>query len=65
MASDPDGGKLYFVIISGPSWLDISLDGELSGTPEKDDVGSAEVSIQVNASGGYDRATFDLSVFRR
>ena len=61
-ARDPEGDTLYYVKISGPAWLDVAFDGTLSGAPPADSEGNFEVLIQVNALGGYDRATFNGAI---
>jgi hypothetical protein len=36
---DPEGGAITYSLISGPSWLNVSTNGTLSGTPGISDVG--------------------------
>ena len=59
-ASDPEYDMLYYFKVSGPSWLSVSFDGTISGTPAT--IGTFEIVIQVNALGGRDHATFFLNV---
>jgi len=52
-ASDPDSGDtLSFDKLSGPSWLDISPNGTLSGTPAIADAGSNNLTVRVTDDGG-------------
>ncbi len=53
-ASDPDIGDTFtFSKLIGPSWLSISGDGTLSGTPANSDVGNGiSVSFRVADAGG-------------
>ena len=60
--TDSEEDPLYFSNISGPDWLSIDADGNLSGTPAPSDVGSVEFFVQVNAVGGRDKATIQFSV---
>ena len=62
-ASDPDGDSLYYSIISGPPWLSVSSNGDLSGTPVNDDVGLNSWIVQVEDEGlGTDKTTLQISV---
>ncbi len=47
-ATDPDGDKLTFTNISGPSWLFLSPDGIFSGTPQSKDLGVFTGVVQVS-----------------
>lgn len=59
-AVDPENDPLSFSKISGPSWLEVSPDGTISGVPPM--VGSFRVRVQVNAIGGRDEACFLFNV---
>lgn len=61
-ATDTEGDTLYFFKVSGPEWLNVSLDGTLSGTPDIDDAGINEFLVQVNSRGGRDQATISIVV---
>jgi hypothetical protein len=61
-ASDLESDPMYFMKVSGPDWLNVALDGTLSGTPSLSDVGTVDVLIQVTAIGGSDQAVFSLTV---
>lgn len=50
-ANDPDDAEtLSFSKLSGPTWLVVSPDGELAGTPANSDVGVASFSVRVTDS---------------
>jgi uncharacterized repeat protein (TIGR03803 family) len=54
-ATDPDlnaGDFLTFYKASGPAWLNVALDGALSGTPAGGDVGPGSYLVLVVDSGG-------------
>ena len=67
VGEDVDGDTLEYSIVNGPrssSWLSISSQGELSGTPGNDDVG-ANMGILIIVSdgkGGSAEQAFDLEV---
>jgi hypothetical protein len=62
-ASDPDGQSLTYSIVSGPSWLTISSDGTLSGTPSVDDIGINSWVIEVTDPTGLSAtATLEIRV---
>ena len=46
------GDKLTFSAVRLPSWLYLTLDGVLEGTPENGDVGAHEVQVQVTDLSG-------------
>lgn len=62
-ASDPNGGLLTFSKTSGASWLNISADGTLSGTPLSVDVGSNVFGVNVKDPTGLSAsAVMNLNV---
>ncbi len=63
-ATDPDqGDTLTFSLQSSSTWLSISPDGTLSGTPSAADIGTQVHVIRVtDAAGAFDEANFSLSV---
>lgn len=61
-ASDPESDPLYFMKVSGPDWLEVALDGTLSGTPGTDDIGSHPATFQVTAIGGSEVREMDIAV---
>ncbi len=63
-AGDADADDLLtFSKISGPSWLHVSADGTLSGTPGSGDVGQNVFIVRVTDSfGAYDEATLTIQV---
>jgi len=62
MASDPEGDTLTFNKVSGPDWLSVAQNGNISGTPSTSDVGAHELAVQVTAIGGNATATITLTV---
>ncbi len=62
VASDPESDPLYFMKVSGPDWMNVALDGTLSGTPGSNDVGSNASTIQVTAIGGSTQKVVNISV---
>lgn len=63
-ASDPDlGDTLAYSLVSGPSWLSVSSDGVLSGTPTSNDVGSNSFVLKATDLGGNNsEATMTIEV---
>ena len=61
-ASDPESNPLSFLKISGPAWLSVASNGALSGTPGVGDAGLNSFTVQVNATGGSDTATLNITV---
>lgn len=61
-ASDPEGDPMTFSKVSGPAWLSVAADGTLSGTPGSADVGLNSWIVQVDATGGSDQATLEITV---
>ncbi|BCX49356.1 Ig-like domain-containing protein [Haloferula helveola] len=63
-ASDLDpGDTLLFSKLSGPAWLTVDPDGEVSGLPANGDVGLSSFQIEVTDSqGASDTATLEISV---
>lgn len=61
-AVDPDEDALTFSVVSGPAWLSISPTGELSGVPEKSDVGVNSWTVRVDSFGGSDEAKLSIVV---
>jgi hypothetical protein len=62
-ASDPDGDSLSFSFISGPAWLSVSPDGDLSGTPMNDHVGVNSWILEVDDGRlGADTAVLQITV---
>ncbi|MFC2084805.1 Ig-like domain-containing protein, partial [Bacteroidota bacterium] len=58
------GDELTFILTESPSFLSIgSLSGKISGIPGEQDVGTHNVTIQVeDIEGAYDNQTFELTV---
>jgi hypothetical protein len=61
-ASDPESDPMTFSKVSGPAWLSVAADGTLSGTPGAGDVGLNAFTVQVDATGGSDTATLNITV---
>ena len=61
-ASDPESDPLTFSKVSGPAWLSVASDGTLSGTPGAGDAGANAFVVQVDALGGSDTATLNITV---
>jgi hypothetical protein len=47
-ASDADGTSLGFAKADGPAWLDVAVNGALSGTPATGDIGLNAFTVMVN-----------------
>ncbi|MEM9573007.1 MAG: ImpA family metalloprotease [Pseudomonadota bacterium] len=60
---DADGDPVSLSLIDGPDWISLTPDGQLTGTPSTDDIGTFEVIL--DASDGIDttRATIELTLF--
>lgn len=61
-ATDPEGDALSYAIISGPEWLAISANGQLSGSPGALDTGLNSWVIRVTDGNGTDTVTLDITV---
>lgn len=48
----PYGDKLSFSMVALPSWLSLSRDGMLKGTPKNEDVGMHEITVRVTDRAG-------------
>jgi hypothetical protein len=63
-ATDPNPSDvLTFASVSGPAWLTVSANGQLSGTPLSGDVGDNTFIVSVTDAGGLSNtATLDIIV---
>ncbi len=62
-AGDPNNDLLTFSKLSGPAWLNVAIDGALTGTPVNGDVGHNAWTVQVSDGlGGVDQATLQITV---
>ncbi len=64
-ASDADGNPLTYAkaLLAGPSWLTVTPDGSLSGTPVTGDLGVNSWTILVeDGTGGTDAARLNITV---
>ena len=62
-AFDPESDPMTFSKTGGPGWLSVAGNGGLSGTPANADVGNNVFTIQVDATGGSDTATLNITVY--
>ena len=61
---DPDGDALTFRKLSGPDWLVVEKNGELSGTPTLSDFGRNMFAVEAkDTTGKTATAAFEISVF--
>ena len=60
-ASDPETDTLIFSKVAGPDWLVVGPDGSLSGTAPLE-TGPNSFTVRVDAAGGGDTATLEISV---
>lgn len=61
-ASDPESDPMTFSKVAGPAWLNVSTNGDLSGTPTNGDIGLNSFTVQVEATGGSDTAVLEINV---
>jgi hypothetical protein len=61
-ATDPDGDPITFTKISGPAWLNIALDGTLTGLPGALDEGFNSFTVEVSDGIDTDQAFLDIVV---
>jgi hypothetical protein len=61
-ATDPDSDPLFFTILSGPSWLNLDANGNLSGTPGASDLGIAQLSVRVSDHKSQPDDTTDVKI---
>ncbi|MCH7227082.1 putative Ig domain-containing protein [Haloferula sp. A504] len=62
-ASDDDGDPLTFLKISGPAWLGVAGNGELTGTPQIGDLGTNDFIVSVtDGNSPPDQATLRILV---
>ncbi|PXA04648.1 hypothetical protein DDZ13_05605 [Coraliomargarita sinensis] len=63
-ATDADtGDTLSYAKVSGPAWLAVAANGDLSGTPDNSDVGANSFTVNVDdGNGGSDTATLNITV---
>jgi len=62
-ASDPDNDPLVYAKNAGPAWLNVALNGALTGTPSASDLGINTFTVTVSdGKGGSDSATLQIGV---
>jgi hypothetical protein len=54
---------MTFSKVSGRAWLSVAPNGDLSGTPGAGDAGANAFTVQVDATGGSDTATLNITVY--
>ena len=65
-ATDVDSDTITYIKQSGPGWLSVSVDGQLSGTPQSADAGSNTFTIRAcDGNGGYDDIILPITVANR
>ncbi|VGO18691.1 Ig-like domain-containing protein [Pontiella sulfatireligans] len=63
IATDVDGDSLTYSLTSVPSWLTVSTNGMLGGTPGSGDIGLNSFTVEVDdGNGGTDGATLQIVV---
>lgn len=63
LAGTASGSGLIFSKVTGPAWLTVNLDGNLGGTPGRDEVGVNVFKVRVeNESGSSDSMTLVVDV---
>jgi len=63
-ATDVDGDKLTFSLVSGPAWVTVAPDGTLSGTPAKTDVGLNTLTVAVSDGEFSPRTTIKITIVK-
>jgi len=62
-ASDPNGDSMTFLKDSGPTWLNVATNGDLSGTPQSEDLGTNNWAVLVtDGISGTNSATLEINV---
>jgi hypothetical protein len=61
-AFDPESDPMTYSKTAGPAWLTVAANGTLSGTPGNSNVGANVFVVQVDAAGGSDTATLNITV---
>jgi hypothetical protein len=61
--SDPDGDPVELVLIDAPDWVSLNQDGQLTGTPEADQTGSFDISIEASDGTNTSQITLTLTLF--
>ncbi len=61
-ATDANGDELIFSKVSGPSWLFVSSDGDLTGTPADEDTGVSQFVVEVSDGTLSSQATLNIEV---
>ncbi len=51
-AVDDDGNPITFSLVSGPTWMQVSATGQITGTPAKADIGAFSAIFRVTDNGG-------------
>ncbi len=63
-AADPDGDAITFSKVSGPTWVVVSADGAIAGTPRPGDVGTGGAVLirATDSNKAFSDATAEISV---
>jgi len=61
--SDPDGDPVELVLLDAPDWISLNDEGQLTGTPDTDQPGSYEVSIEASDGTNTSQITLTLTLF--
>lgn len=65
MATDVDSDSLIYSKTSGPAWLVVAANGDLSGIPTRSDIGLNRFRVNAaDGKGGTGRATLEITVQR-
>ncbi|MEM7458800.1 MAG: ImpA family metalloprotease [Pseudomonadota bacterium] len=62
MVSDADGDTVSVSMRSGPNWLSLATDGQLSGTPEMSDQGTDSLVVEASDGSLTTEATITIQV---
>ena len=61
--TDADGDTTTLTMVSGPEWLSLTPNGQLSGTPSMDDFGTFDLVVEVSDGEATTSATISVNVF--
>jgi hypothetical protein len=61
--SDPDGDPVELVLIDAPDWVSLNQDGQLTGRPDADQLGSFDISIEASDGTNTSQITLTLTLF--
>gem|GEM_PF-3600523 len=61
--SDPDGDPVELVLLDAPDWISLNEEGLLTGTPDADQTGSFDISIEASDGTNTSQITLTLTLF--